>query len=154
MSQPSATIHKDCMRMVPGSPAHYEDVQRMNRNISLALVTNGVHRGHPEMTSRAKVLETQLHRASRLKHCRLLGVQQSIDHIFSEIQPVLLPNILALIGARHEQNELYRALISTSPDFVSLINRDDMIQKTIAKSTQRIATISDEIVSLSAEMAV
>jgi len=65
---------------------------------------------------RAKVIKYQLNSQNRKKLCELQGVEYSTNNIFADIEPVLLPEILALIGDRHGQSELYTALIPTAPD--------------------------------------
>ena len=46
----------------------------------------------------------------------------SIGNLLADIDPILLPDIIALIGEEHGHNELYNALLPTAPDLMSCVN--------------------------------
>ena len=75
------------------------------------------------------------------KLCELQGIEYTPGSIFADIEPVLLPDILALIRSRHGQSELYTALIHTAPDLLSFIDRKALIQDIMAKNTARAAAL-------------
>ena len=93
---------------------------------------------------RAKVIKYQLNSQNRKKLCKLQGIEYSTNNIFADIEPVLLPRILALIGDRHGQSELYTALIPTAPDLLSYIDRRSMLNDVMAKNTARASSLSEE----------
>lgn len=93
---------------------------------------------------RAKVIHTQLSSKNRKNLCQLQGVEYSPSSIFADIEPVLLPNILALIGGAHDQSELYIALLPSAPDLVSLIDKKAMLEEVIAQNMADITALDAE----------
>ena len=89
--------------------------------------------GNPHRPGRAKVIGTQLNSDKRMKLSYLQGVDYSYGSLFADIEPVLLPEVLALIGGRHgpgefyrtnfrrfgNHTELYKMLVATAPDLIS-----------------------------------
>ena len=60
----------------------------------------------------------------RQRLCHLQGVDSPYSNIFAETDPVVLPEILALIGGRScGQGDFYRALVATAPELTSLVNK-------------------------------
>lgn len=116
-----------------------------NEHINSALKINDI-RGRFETprhaNSRAKVIQTQLNSQNRKNLCDLQGVEFSPSSIFADIDPILLPEILALIGERHGNSELYTALVSSAPDLLSFINRKNMIKTAVMKNSESIAALT------------
>ena len=65
-------------------------------------------------------------------------------NIFADIEPVLLPKILSLIGDRHGQSELYNALVHTAPDLLSYIDQKAMLNDALLKNTARATALSQQ----------
>ncbi|KAL7542131.1 hypothetical protein ACHAXR_011546 [Thalassiosira sp. AJA248-18] len=99
-----------------------------------------------------KVIEGQLQSETRKDLSRLQGIHYSYNSLFSQIEPILLPNVLALTGAKHGQSELYRMLIATVPDLASIINRKAVLKQNIAVRSERMATLAAEIDELNKEL--
>ena len=93
---------------------------------------------------RAKVIKYQLNSLQRKKLCEMQGIDYTPGNIFADIEPVLLPRILALIGDRHGQSELYTALIPTAPDLLSYIDRKAMLNDVLVKNAARETSLSKE----------
>jgi len=88
-----------------------------------------------EAVGRSKVIQYQLNSQTRKKLCHLQGIEYtSIGNLFADIEPVLLPQILASIGDRHGQSELYTVLIPTAPDLLSYLDRKALIKDTMEKN--------------------
>ncbi len=85
---------------------------RIRQHIANALEVNRKYSYENELEAagREKVIQTQLHSVTRAELANLQGVDHSV---FSEIDPLHLPEVLALIGERHGQGELYVALRSS-----------------------------------------
>jgi hypothetical protein len=82
----------------------------MQMNIDMSTEINQRHVYSPERVGRKKVIWTQLNSERRAK----LAALQGIDHsLYSEIDPLHLPEVLSLIGQRHGQGELYNAVSSS-----------------------------------------
>jgi len=102
--------------------------------------------------SRTKVIKYQLDSQKRKELCHIQGVQYSpIGNLFADIEPILLPNILALIGSRHGQSELYTALIPTAPDLLSYIDRKALLDDKMATNTAQITALTQQLSILTAE---
>eukprot|EP00984_Skeletonema_dohrnii_P003545 scaffold1192_cov83-Skeletonema_dohrnii-CCMP3373.AAC.3 len=108
-----------------------------------ALAINSKHKNDPEAAGRAKVMQTQLHSVKRAELTNLLGVTRSLC---SEINPLHLPEVLALVGLHHGQEELYVALKSSIAGVISTVNRKECIQ-------QRRTCLVAELAELDAELA-
>ena len=93
-------------------------------HIDAALGINA--RNNPEVAGRVKVIETQLHSQTRAELCRLLGVDRSV---FREIDPLLLPEVLSLIGRRHGPRELYFGLLQSVMSLLSTVNVTECIKQ-------------------------
>jgi len=100
----------------------------IQRHINEATEINSMYEGvsNPEAAGREKVIQTQLHSAKRAALCRVQGVHQSL---YSEIDPLHLPEVLSLIGRRHGQGELYLALKSSIMTLFSTVNVRKCIQQ-------------------------
>ena len=70
---------------------------------------------------------------------RLQGVPYS--SIFADIDPVLLPDVLAFVGDKCGQKDLYCALVATAPELTSLINRKALLKDTMTKNTADITAL-------------
>ncbi|KAK1746036.1 hypothetical protein QTG54_002643 [Skeletonema marinoi] len=81
---------------------------------------------NPEAAGREKVIKTQLHSEIRAELCRLQGVHQSL---YSEIDPLHMPEVLSLIGRHHDQGDLYLALKSSIMTLFSTVNMKKCIQQ-------------------------
>ena len=93
---------------------------------------------------RAKVIKYQLNSQNRKEMCELQEIEYIPGSIFVDIEPILLPDILSLIGEAHGQGELYSALVHTAPELLSYIDRKTMIKDTLAKIEVRCAALKDE----------
>ena len=72
----------------------------------------------------------------------------SIGSLFADINPKLLPDILALIGGNHGQSELYTALIQMVPDLLSCIDRNAMIKNEMTRNSLQMAELTRQLSSL------
>jgi hypothetical protein len=98
---------------------------QIQRQIDNALEINMNHENDPEAAGREKVICSQLHSEARAKLAELQGVDRSL---YSEINPLHLPEVLALVGRHHGQGELYVALKSSIAGVISTVNRKECIQ--------------------------
>ena len=99
---------------------------------------------------REKLLHTQLHSATRAKLGRLQGVTSSV---FSEIDPLHLPEVLALVGRRHGQGELYVTLKSSIAGVISTVNRKECLKQLIAEQRAIMVECRTKIEAAKAEIA-
>ena len=98
---------------------------------------------------RAKVISTQFNSENRKELCQLQGIEYSPGSIFADIEPIILPNILTLIGERNGQGELYTALVHTAPDLMSFIDRKALIDGEMAKLAEQMSRLSQQMSALS-----
>ena len=106
----------------------------MIRHIDHAIQLNEQHHSS-RATGREKVIEYQLNSQSRKDLCRLQGIEYcSIGNLFLDVEPTLLPRILALIRNRHGHGEFYASLIPMVPDLMSHVDTSGMIKDEMAKN--------------------
>ena len=101
---------------------------------------------------RAKVIKYQLDSQKRMELCQLQGIEySSIGNIFADIEVNLLPKILALIGEKHGQSQLYTALLPTAPDLMSFIDRKAMLKDERARKAVQMKELTRQLAVLAAE---
>ena len=101
----------------------------------------------PEASGREKVIRTQLHSERRAELADIQGVTHSV---YSEIDTLYLPEVLALINRYHGGKELFPALKSS---MVGLLSRVDMklcIQKQVAYHTARLNELGNRLAVIEA----
>ena len=123
-------------------------VREIQSHIESAVAINRGHLGSPGGAGRSKVIETQLNSQKRKELCRLQCLDYSHGSIFAEIEPILLPEVLALVGGKHGQNELYQMLLGTAPDLVSIVNRKAVIKQQIADHLDKVRELKKELASI------
>ena len=96
----------------------FGDKQRSLQHINMATAINRLQ----EEAGRKKVIETQLNSVKRAEVAELQGVSQSL---YSEINPLHLPEVLALVARHHGQGELYVALRSSIAGVISTVSRKE-----------------------------
>ena len=100
-----------------------------------------------EAAGREKVIQTQLHSANRAELCRLQDVHQSLH---SEINPLHLPEVLALVGKHHGQGELYDTLKSSIAGVISIVNRKKFIKDQMAYYAAKLEELSAQLAAIEA----
>ena len=108
----------------------------MQRHIDNALEINIMHEGNPQTVGREKVIKFQLFSKNRADLAALQGIEHSV---YSEIDPLHLPEVLSLLGRRRGRGrlsefrgELYFALRSTVVGLFSMVNMKQCIQNETA----------------------
>jgi len=125
--------------------------ERIQRHIDNALKINALNANStwslPEEAGREKMIQTQLHSVKRAELARLQGVNQSL---YSEINPLHLPEVLSLMSRRHGQGELYVALKSSIAGVVSTVNRKQCLHQQRAYHKAKLEAIETEIAAIEA----
>ena len=89
----------------------YHDLIRTAADINEEyMVEEFINRGNPEAAGREKVIRLQLDSYWREQLADLQGVRRSV---YSEIDPLHLPEVLSLIGRRNGKTELFKAVSCT-----------------------------------------
>jgi len=104
----------------------------------------------PEAVGREKVIKYQLHSTTRAELCRL---QEVDDSVYSEIDPLHLPEVLSLIDRKHGQGELYAAVSSSIMTLFSTVNREKCIQQKREYHAAIVAKHAAIVAELDAELA-
>ena len=110
---------------------NYERSTLIEKEISSALRVNVANGLIPETTGRQKIIDSQLCCAARSQLCRLQGVEQSNASFYSQFDPLLLPEVLALTGKYHEQEDLYIALRWSFDALFSTVNKEVYLKEQI-----------------------
>eukprot|EP00984_Skeletonema_dohrnii_P015255 scaffold6547_cov141-Skeletonema_dohrnii-CCMP3373.AAC.8 len=122
----------------------------IQQRINKATQINAQNENDVEAAGKEKVIETQLHSVKRAELAELQGVTRSF---YSEINPLHLPEVLALAGRHHGQGELYVALKSSIAGVISTVNRKQWLQQQRAHHNAIIAEHRTKVESIEAELA-
>jgi len=122
----------------------------IQQHINKAAHINAENENDAEAAGKEKVIETQLHSVKRAELAELQGVTRSF---YSEINPLHLPEVLALAGRHHGQGELYVALKSSIAGVISTVNRKQWLQQQRAHHNAIIAEHRTKVGSIEAELA-
>ena len=101
---------------------------------------------------RPKVINLQLNSAKREELHRLQGIPYRYDSIFAEIDPLVLPDVLALVASEHGQTELFRMLVNSVSDLFSTVNRKMVVKQKLDDKTAEMEDLSAKMAALSAKM--
>lgn len=69
-------------------------------------------------------------------------VEYSYNSVFPQIEPIFFPNVLALVGNYHSHDDLYRMLVSTVPDLVSISDKKASLKERVADNVSRIDSLN------------
>ena len=122
----------------------------MHEHILMATHINLTSNNNLEVAGRAKVIKTHLHSERRAELMELQGVNQSVN---SEINPLHLPEVLALVGQHHGQSEFFVALRSSIAGVISTVNRKECLKQQIAHDKAKIAEYNAKVEAAEAEIA-
>ena len=119
----------------------------LDQQLQLATKINLDNVSSPEAAGREKVIQTQLHSKRRAEFAARQGVNHSV---YSEIDPLHLPEVLALVGHHNGQGELYHALKSSIAELISTVNEKQSIQQQIAYHTARLKELGNRLAVIEA----
>ena len=105
---------------------------------------------HPR---RFKVVYAQLISQHRKKLCDIQGIEYSYESIFSEIDPLILPEVLSFVALAQfrgknsllqTQTELFRILVTVAPDLSSIVNRPVSLKERIVDNEAKVVALGIE----------
>eukprot|EP00984_Skeletonema_dohrnii_P012613 scaffold5135_cov131-Skeletonema_dohrnii-CCMP3373.AAC.1 len=120
--------------------------EQIQRHIDKAAAINFINANNPEVAGRAKVVRTLLNSANRAELMELQGVNQS--SLYGEINSLHLPEVLALIGEKHGQGELYIALKLSIAGVISMVTRTHCLQERRVYHRARLEAVEAEIAGI------
>jgi len=105
-----------------------EDIIRYKITRALEINMSRKRRNDPA-AAREKVISTQLDSNERISMCHLQEVDKCNEALYSEINPLHLPEVLAIVGRVYGQEELYVALSSSIMGLFSTVNKKKFLQE-------------------------
>jgi hypothetical protein len=115
----------------------YDTIQRLiDRAVDIAITSYS-----PEDAGREKVRQIQINGTIRAQLANLQGVTHSV---YSEIDSLYMPEVLALINRHHGGKELFSALKSTMTGLLSRIDMKLCIQEEVARREAAITRHEEE----------
>ena len=127
--------------------SYYHTDAQIRQHINMALAINRL----PEESARKKVIETQL---NSVRRSELVELQRSVNQsIYSEIDPLHLPEVLALVGNHHGQGELFVALRSSIAGVISTVNKRQFLEQERLHFRAKIAEYTNKLEAVEAEIA-
>ena len=103
----------------------------MKKKISAALEINRSSERKKYYAGRWKVVSAQLNSEERASLCHLQEIDICNEALYSEINPLHLPEVLEMVGCNHGHGELYVALRSSIAGLFSTINRKKFLQELV-----------------------
>ena len=122
--------------------------EAIKKEIEFAVRLNNDNENNPAAAGRKKVIQTQLNSQKRSELCHHLGIGQRKAVLLSEIKPIHLPEVLALISRHHGQGELYAALVPSIAALFSTVNKKQCLQQQKAYHEAKLENIKAEIAVL------
>ena len=109
---------------------------------------------NPTTAARGKIIKYLLNSQYRMKLCESHGVEYSAENnMLADIEPKMLPDILALIGEDHGQSEFYTSLLPVAPDLMSYINREALLRDEKDRNAVQRAQIVVQMKELTRQLA-
>ena len=93
---------------------------------------------------RKKVIDTQFNSKTRMQLCKLRGIDYCQSSIFAEIEPIILPEAISLVGEKYKHNELYQMLLAVVPGLVSVVDRKAVLKQSRAENLARMKALEYE----------
>ena len=122
----------------------------LDRHFRVAMEINMDHASNPEAAGWEKVIETQLHHERRVKLAALQGVYHSV---YSEIDPLCLPEVFVSVGRHHGQGHLYVALRSSIAGVISTVNKKECLKQQSAYYEAKMVEYKEKMETVNAEIA-
>ena len=119
---------------VPDNP--FDETENL---ICAALGVNQTNYLNPAAAGKTKVIYTQLNSRARSQCCLSQGIDQCNAVLYSQIDPLHLPEVLALISKHLGQRELYLAVKSTIATLFSTVNEKEWIKQQMAHHVEQMA---------------
>ncbi|KAK1746130.1 leucine-rich repeat protein [Skeletonema marinoi] len=149
MSSINGTLQSNhTLKYLELSPYKVDDTDLIRQQIDNALEINCEYEDNPAAAGKEKVIQTQLNSQKRSELCHQLGIGQRM--LFSEIKPIHLPEVLALISRHHGQGELYAALVPSIAALFSTMNKKQCLQQQRAYYAAKLEAIEAEIAAIEA----
>ena len=123
--------------------------EQIQRYIIMATEINNVTIGNELDAGIVKVIQMQLDSVERAELAEIQGVSHSV---YSEIDPLILPEVLAVVGLNYEQGELYVALKSSIAGVISTVNRKECLKQRIAEQRAIVAEYRTKIEAAEADI--
>ena len=101
---------------------------------------------------REKVICTQLDSKLRAEMCSLQGLEHSGKPL-TEIGPLLLPEVLEIVGKHHGLSGFYESFRTSVADLLTTINREVWLQQEIEKISQEIDVLAAKRLELEKQRA-
>ncbi len=129
------------------------EFKQIHNQISDAINGNHFNQGNPNAAGRSKIILSQLNSQTRSMMCRWQGIDQCHAALYSQIDPLHLPEVLAFTHGAHGFEELYVALKISIAALFSTMNKKEFIKQQIESYEYEKNQIDREIYFLRAELA-
>ena len=103
---------------------------------------------YPEEAGNKKVVQILLNSEKRSKLAKLQGVSQ--ESLYSEIEHLHLPEVLALVARHHGHGELYVALRSSIAGVISTVNEKEFLKQQIAEKRAELEAAEAKLAAIEA----
>ena len=110
-----------------------------SRHINFALSKNR----HYHHAGKQKIIHYQFNHLNRTELATLQGITPPTHNsVYVQIDPVVLPDVLAMIGENCTHSDMYLALTATASDLTSLVNKPAVFRERIEKNERKAAALT------------
>jgi len=106
----------------------------------------------PDETGKRKVILTQLDSKKRAKMCGLQGLGDDTKSPYTELGPLLLPEVLEIVGKRHGLSEFYECFRVRVADLWTTVNRKKVVQQRRDEISKEMEALAKEKKELDTEL--
>jgi len=111
------------------------------RHLNFALSKNR----HYHHAGKEKIIHYQFNHLNRTALATLLSATPPTHNtVYAQIDPIVLPDVLALIGGNCTHSDMYLALIATASDLTSLVNKPAVFKERMDKNDREVAALTSE----------
>lgn len=111
------------------------------RHLNFALSKNR----HYHHAGKEKIIHYQFNHLNRTALAQIQGVIcPTQNSVYAQVDPVVLPDVLALIGGNCTHSDMYLALTATASDLTSLVNKPAVFKERIEKNESLAAALTAE----------
>ena len=107
---------------------------------------------NPDRTGKRKVILTQLDSKRRAKMCRLQGLGDDTKSPYTELGPLLLPEVLEIVGKHHGLREFYESFRVRVADLWTTVNRKKVVQQRRDEISKQMEALAKEKKELDTEL--
>ena len=124
----------------------------IDREIQRTLAINTSNRENPDAAAKQKVIQTQLNSQKRAQFRRLQGLDDDKKSPFTDLGPLLFPEVLAIVDKNFLLTELFELFRTCVADLWTTISRKRVLQQRRDEILKQMEVLAEEKKELDTEI--